>query len=110
LFSKEKAQLVDFPRLPWAKVEGGGAAGRMKKHVSDDGQAIRILEVSPEWKELDWCTRAHIGYVTSGRLTLEFEAQSPMEVLRGQGFWIPRGYAHRASCRRTTTLFIVDRL
>jgi quercetin dioxygenase-like cupin family protein len=80
----------------------------VKKQVFGDGQAVRILEVSPRWKELDWCSNAHVGYVTSGKLMLEFAGQRSMEVGRGQGFWIPRGCAHKASCKRTTTLLIVD--
>jgi len=108
LRSKAKALLIDFPGLSWGKVEGGGAAGRAKKQDSGGGRAIRLLEVSPRWKELDWCTKAHVGYVTSGNLVLEFARQGSMEVGEGQGFMIPRGCAHKASCRRTTTLFIVD--
>ncbi len=106
--SKAKALLIDFSALSWAKVEGGGAAGRVKKHVSGDGRTIRLLEVFPRWKEFDWCTNAHVGFVTSGKLTLEFAGQRSMSVRRGQGFWIPRGCAHKASCVRTTTLFMVD--
>jgi hypothetical protein len=108
LNSKAKALLIDFPALSWAKAEGGGAVGRVKKQVSGDGRAIRVLEVSPRWKELGWCTNAHVGYVTSGKLRLEFADQESMEVSRGQGFWIPRGCAHKASCERKTILFIVD--
>ena len=106
--SRAKALLVDFPALRWAKVEGGGAAGRGKRQILGDGRAVRVLEVSPRWEELDWCTKTHVGYVTSGRLTLEFADQRSMEVGRGQGFWIPRGCAHKASCKRTVTLFMVD--
>jgi len=108
LDSKGKALLIDFPRRSWAKVVGGGAAGRVKKQVSSDGQTVRILEVSPRWKELEWCTKAHVGYIISGKLTLEFEGQRSKEVRRGLGFWIPQGCAHKASCKRTATLFIVD--
>jgi len=108
LRSKAEALLFKFPALPWARVEGGGAVGRAKKQVSGDGRAVRILEVSPRWKESDWCTKAHIGYVTSGKLTLEFELQGPMLVGKGQAFWIPTGCAHKASCKRTTTLFLVE--
>ena len=106
--NSEEAILINFPALSWAKVEGGGAAGRVKRQVSGEGRIIRVLEVSPRWKESDWCTKAHIGYVTSGKLTLEFAGQRSMKVGRGQGFWIPSGYAHKASCKRKTTLFIVD--
>ena len=103
-----KPLLIDFPALSWARVEKGGAVGRVKKQVAGDGSAVRVLEVSPRWKEVDWCISAHIGYVTSGKLRLEFAAQKPLEVTSRQGFWIPRGCAHKASCKVKTTLFIVD--
>jgi len=108
LNSKSKATLIDFPAFSWEKVEGGGTAGQVKKQVSGDGRVIRVLEVSPRWKESDFCTKAHIGYVTSGKLILEFARQKSMKVGKGQGFWIPPKCAHKASCMRTTTLFIVD--
>jgi len=103
-----KALVIDFPALSWSKVDGGGAAGRVKRKVSGDGRVIRLLEVSPRWKEFEWCTKAHVGYVTSGKLMLDFAGQRSMKVGRGQGFWIPSGCPHKASCPRTTTLFIVD--
>jgi len=108
LRSKKRALLFKFPALSWAKVEGGGAVGRAKKQVSGDGRAIRVLEVSPRWKESDWCIKAHIGYVTSGKLTLEFALQRAMLVGKGQAFWIPSGCPHKASCKKPTTLFMVD--
>jgi mannose-6-phosphate isomerase-like protein (cupin superfamily) len=108
LKAHQRAVLVDFPALPWVKVEGGGAAGRAKKKIVEGGRSVRVLEVSPRWNEVNWCARAHVGYVTSGRLRLEFEGQVPMNIGRGMGFWIPPGCPHRASCSRTTTLFMVD--
>jgi hypothetical protein len=97
---------IDFPAFGWERVEGGGAAGRTKRRVLD-GTLLRILEVSPSWDEPDWCTRAHIGYVTSGRLSLEFAAQRAMGVSRGQCFWIPAGCAHKAHSRSLTRIFMV---
>ena len=104
----KRAVLIDFPSLAWARVEGGGAAGRAKKMSVEGGRFARILELSPEWNETDWCTKAHAGYVTSGRLRLEFAGQAPMQVGRGMGFWIPSGCAHKASCKKTTSLFVVE--
>ncbi len=68
---RQGAVRIDFPALSWQKVQGGGAAGRMKRYSTDDEDTIRILEISPKWREAEGC-------------------------------------AHRASCERSTTLFIAD--
>lgn len=100
---------IDFPAIDWVKVESGGALGRMKRQVTDDGDAVRILELDPKWNEVEWCRKKHIGYVLSGSLRLELGGGRFLQVHEGQGFIIPRGCSHRASCTRTTTLFIIDR-
>ncbi len=105
---RQGAVRIDFPALSWQKVQGGGAAGRMKRYSTDDEDTIRILEISPKWREAEWCTRGHVGYVIAGRVRLDFAGQRPFEVGRGQGFHIPEGCAHRASCKRRTSMFIVD--
>jgi len=105
---REKAVVIPFPSLPWVKVEMGGALGRVKRKVIGDGRSVRVLEVSPEWNEFDWCSKPHVGYVTSGRLHLEFLGAAPLDVGRGMGFWIPSGCPHKAGCKRTATVFIVD--
>ncbi len=95
--------------MAWTEVVGGGRAGRAKKRVLKDGRnTIRILELSPKWNEREWCRRAHIGYVLSGALRLQFESTSErLEIKKGQGFAIPKRYAHKASCKSLTRLFIV---
>jgi len=102
------ATSIDFPNIDWVKVESGGASGRMKTLVSEDGDTVRILELNPRWNEVDWCRKKHIGYVLSGSLGLRFRGEALLEVRAGQGFVIPRGCPHKASCRKTTRLFIID--
>ena len=99
---------IDFPAITWVKVSGGGRVGRMKKRVLKDGNIIRILELSRAWNEREWCKKPHNGYVLSGALNLEFESNARrLVVKKGQGFSIPEGYSHKASCKSLTRLFIV---
>ncbi len=98
---------IDFDAMDWAAVEGGGASGRTKRRVNGSGETVRLLEISPEWDEAEWCKKPHTGYVLSGQLNLDFHGRKPMRVDRGQAFSIPAGCAHKASCMRTTTLFLV---
>jgi hypothetical protein len=100
---------IDFPAMVWVKIETGGSKGRMKRHVSGNGDAIRILEIDPKWNETEWCTKGHMGYVLRGVLNLRQEGGLPLEIRTGQGFSIPQGCAHKATCERTTKMFMVDR-
>ncbi len=79
----------------------------MKARVSEGGETIRVLEMSPKWSESEWCRKKHIGYVISGELRLGFEAERAVKIRQGEGFSIPEGCAHKASCNRTTRIFIV---
>jgi len=99
---------IGFPEAEWAKIEGGGAVGRMKRHLTEDGEVIRILELDPKWNEKEWCRRKHVGYVLSGSLTLETATGARTVIRRGEGFLVPKGCPHKAGCRKTTRLFIID--
>jgi quercetin dioxygenase-like cupin family protein len=98
---------VDFPALVWKRVEGGGASGRAKGRTLATGETIRLLEITPKWNESEWCRKAHIGFVLSGRLRLDFVDFNPLDIGKGQAFSIPAGCAHKASCKRPTRMFIV---
>jgi quercetin dioxygenase-like cupin family protein len=94
--------------MSWEKVEGGGAVGRTKRMSGADHEAIRMLELDPKWDEDEWCTKKHAGYVLSGTLRLQLAAGPPLLVHKGEGFFVPKGCAHKAGCKRVTTLFLVD--
>ena len=80
----------------------------MKKRVFEDDTTVRVLELSPKWDEREWCRRAHCGYVLTGTLHLAFQSSSKkLQIRKGQGFKIPAGYLHRASCKSSTRLFII---
>ena len=91
----------------WEAIESGGAKGRMKRGIASDGRTMRVLEMSPSWNEDDWCNKEHAGYVVSGRIRLDFKGQESIEASKGQGFLIPSGCAHKATCTKTTRLFLV---
>ncbi len=97
----------DFTTKTWEKVVGGGARGRMEGYHMEEGGLVRILEMDPAWDESEWCTSEHVGYVLSGRVRLDFADQGSIEAGRGQAFLVPRGCAHKATCRRTTRMFMV---
>ena len=97
-----------FTSTDWVNIHEGGAVGRMKKQVMPEGGSARILEMDPAWKEVEWCLQAHLGYLLSGRLNLEFKSAETLSVSRGEGFYIPEGCGHRASCSRPARIFLID--
>ena len=94
--------------MKWEKVAGGGAVGRMKRLAEPNHEAVRLLELDPRWDEREWCARKHAGYVLSGALRLELARGSTQVIKKGQGFYIPKGCAHKARCQKVTRLFLVD--
>ena len=100
--------LANFRSMTWEKVEGGGAVGRTKRFSASDHETIRMLELDPKWDEKEWCTKKHAGYVLSGALRLDLAAGPPFLVQKGDGFFVPKGCAHKAGCKRVTTLLLVD--
>ena len=103
----ESPSRVDFESMPWEKVEGGGAVGRMKKFAGGGSDTIRLLELDPSWDETGWCRRKHVGLVLSGTLRLALSDGPPLVVREGDAFFIPTGCAHKASCKKVTRLFLV---
>lgn len=99
--------VIDFPKMVWTKVTGNGRAGRVKKEILPDNSVVRILEFSPKWNEITWCKKQHTGYVLSGKLQLAFRNKQMITIKKGQGFAIPKGHYHKASCKSKTTVFIV---
>jgi len=102
---------IDFHRIPWERVRIGGMIGRVKRHRLGSQRTIRMLEISPKWREEEWCRKEHIGYVLSGTMHISFKSGKKMSlhVRSRQSFYVPLGLAHKASCRTTTAVFIVDR-
>ena len=105
-----KEAQFDYRKLPWIRIHKGGMVGRMKKRVLDGERTVRFLEISPEWNEVDWCRKEHIGYILSGVAHFEFESKKKksLNIKKDQGFFIPLGVAHKVSSKTTARLFIVD--
>jgi hypothetical protein len=105
-----KEAQFDYQNLPWIRIRKGGMVGRMKKRSLGNGRTVRILEISPDWNEVDWCRKEHIGYVLSGEAHFEFESKKKksLNIKQGQGFSISLGVGHKVSCKATTAVFIVD--
>ena len=101
-----KNYIIDFESLPWEKP----APGVRFKALIQGQKRLRIIEFSEDFVELDWCIKAHIGYVLEGEMEIEFK-----DVVRkykaGDGLFIPKGEENKHkhySTITTTKLFLVE--
>lgn len=97
-----------FNSLPWESV----APGAREKAIPAGGKRLRLLELTSEFAEADWCTRAHYGYVMSGVVEIALEKKKVV-VGVAEGLAIPGGDAFKHKVRAVTPsaqLFLVEDL
>ena len=71
---------------------------------------IRMLELTPEFVEPDWCEKSHAGFVVTGELEIDFRGRR-VRYPEGSALCIPAGAAsgHKArSIAAVTRLFLVE--
>ena len=56
------------------------------------------MEFTREFVELDWCRKAHIGYVLEGELEIDFSG-NVVVCSAGEGLFIPPGDANKHKAR-----------
>ena len=84
--------------------------GRARRVHEIDGQRLRLVEFSREFREDDWCRKRHLGYVLEGHLEIDF-AGTKVSYGPGDGICIPAGEAHQhkaAVLGQTVRLVLVD--
>ncbi len=97
---------VLFDELEW---QNGIRGARFKVHC-DGGKQIRLLELTPEFTEPDWCEKGHVGIVLKGGLEIDFRG-NVVSYAEGAVIFIPSGTAsaHKArSFAAETQLFLVE--
>jgi quercetin dioxygenase-like cupin family protein len=97
---------IDFAGMEWESPTSGA---RFKSYVAD-GKQLRLLELSEEFVEQDWCEKGHIGLVLEGALEVDCHGQS-VNYKEGDGLFIPRGQAHKArSLTPVVRLILVEEI
>ena len=95
-----------FDALEW---QNGIHGARFKEFVSGNKQ-LRLLEITSEFIEPDWCEKGHVGFVTKGELEIDFHGHQ-VRYPEGSGVLIPAGSesGHKArSLTPTVQLFLVE--
>ena len=84
--------------------------GARFKVVRDGSRQVRLLELSDEFVEPQWCEKGHVGFVVSGELEVDFSGQV-VRFPEGSALVIPAGAAHAHKARAVTPLvrlFLVE--
>ena len=99
--------IIDFEGIPWETP----VAGLRMKSTERFGLCLRLVEVSSDFKEPDWCLKGHYGYVLEGELEINFNGVQ-QRVRAGQGIAIPEDgeFRHKAMViGPSAVLFLVER-
>ena len=95
-----------FANLEWTAI----APGARHKVFERAGKRVRLLELSRNFVEIDWCRKGHVGVVLQGLLALDLDGRSE-RFNPGDGLFIPAGEAgkHKArSISERVTLFLIE--
>lgn len=82
--------LVEFANIEWVSV---GQGIRYKKFERDH-KVLRLMELTDEYQELDWCMNGHIGVVYEGEFQVTFEEHTEW-FKAGDIVFIPGGKQHK---------------
>ena len=82
--------LIDFENISW---ESPYLGQRQKAYV-EGNQRIRLVELSEEYAEEEWCEKEHLGYVLEGRIRIIFNGKS-VTFNEGDGIFISKGEENR---------------
>lgn len=86
--------------------------GARFKVYRDGGRQVRLLELTSEFVEPDWCEKGHVGLVLKGELEIDFHGRL-LRYPEGAAVLIPSGAAsgHKArSIAAMTQLFLVEEI
>ena len=79
--------LIDFDNISWERAYSGQ---RQKAYV-EGNQRIRLVELSDEYAEEEWCAKEHLGYILKGRISIIFSNGKSITFNEGNGIFITKG-------------------
>jgi quercetin dioxygenase-like cupin family protein len=97
---------VQFETLDWQPA----ISGTRFKVFREGAKQVRLLELTSEFVEPDWCEKGHVGLVLKGDLEIDFRGRL-VRYPEGSCIFIPSGAAsgHKArSIAAITQLFLVE--
>jgi ethanolamine utilization protein EutQ (cupin superfamily) len=88
---------VDFDSIPW---DTAAAGFRFKAFKSGD-RRLRLVEMTREFTETDWCENCHFGIVLEGEMVIDFDGNF-VSYKQGDGVIIPGGEGHKHKAKALT--------
>lgn len=85
-----KKHLVDFEQMEWISP----AEGIRYKAYEKNGKTIRLMELSDQFADSDWCRHGHVAYIIDGRFQVRFEDHTE-HFVKGDTVFIPAGAEHK---------------
>src|SRR5262249_22017635 len=85
-------------------------AGARQKVCRNGSGRVRLLEISSEFVETQWCEKGHVGFVLQGELEVDFSGDI-VRFPEGSALAIPAGATHAHKARGVTPvvrLFLVE--
>ena len=95
-----------FDALEWQN----GIHGARSKVFQSGAKQLRLLELTREFIEPEWCEKGHMGFVIQGELEIDFQGQLVCYP-QGAGIFIPAGSINAHKARLITPkvlLFLVE--
>jgi quercetin dioxygenase-like cupin family protein len=97
---------LDFSEIEWTEAPNGARF----KMFERDGKTIRLVEFAGAFEEIDWCEKAHIGFVVEGDLEIDF-GEEKILYTQGDGVFIPPETKHKAKhLSEKVLLFLVEEI
>lgn len=99
---------VRFDLIEWQHA----LPGARFKAFREGSKQLRLLELTSEFEESEWCEKGHVGIVLKGQLEIDFRGRV-VRYPEGSGLFIPSGAssAHKASAKFSTVLlFLVEEI
>jgi quercetin dioxygenase-like cupin family protein len=90
---------VDFDAMPWETAEAGF---RYKAFRGLECQ-LRMVEITREFVETEWCEKCHFGIVLEGEMVIDFDGDL-VSYKQGDGVYIPAGEGNRHKAKALTNV------
>lgn len=103
-----EANRILFDEIEWQSPQPGARC----KVFREGTRQVRLLELTSEFVEAEWCEKEHAGFVVEGELEIDFSGRV-VRFPQGSALLIPSGATHAHKARAVTSrvlIFLVEEI